>query len=189
MLVACVSKLPLTCLHKFLSVCANCVFEIMTDIKKIANEVVALLRSKGYTFASAESCTGGAIASAITSVAGCSDVMLGAVVAYHNSVKQGVLGVAAETLGIYGAVSECVVREMVQGVSQKLGATCAVATSGVAGPGGGTAEKPVGTVWVAVKVGEKLITRLLQLGDCGREKNIEKTVCEVLLMLKAELAV
>ena len=156
---------------------------------ELAARLVAVLAERSLTIATAESCTGGAIASAVTSVAGCSDVMLGAVVAYHNSVKQGVLGVATETLGIYGAVSECVVREMVQGVSQKLGATCAVATSGVAGPGGGTAEKPVGTVWVAVKVGEKLITRLLQLGDCGREKNIEKTVCEVLLMLKAELAV
>ena len=159
----------------------------MTDIKKIASEVVALLRSKGCTFASAESCTGGAIASAITQVAGCSDVMLGAVVAYHNSVKQGVLGVAAETIEEYGAVSECVVCEMVQGVSRKLGATCAVATSGIAGPGGGTAEKPVGTVWVAIKVREKLITRLLQVGDAGRENNINNTVKEVLLMLKREL--
>lgn len=153
----------------------------------LASDVVALLRSKGCTLATAESCTGGAIASAVTSVAGCSDVMLGAVVAYHNSVKQGVLGVAAETLERCGAVSEDVVREMVQGVAQRLGATCAVATSGIAGPGGGTPEKPVGTVWVAVKVNDMVLTRLLQIGDAGREENIQTTVIEVLRLLKREL--
>lgn len=143
-----------------------------------------LLRSRGYTFATAESCTGGAIASAITQVAGCSDVMLGGVVAYHNKIKHGILGVADEILCRYGAVSEPVVREMVAGVSARFGADCAVATSGIAGPGGGTPEKPVGTVWVAVKVTDKVVTRLLQLQDCGRETNIENAVYEVLKLLR-----
>ena len=158
-----------------------------TDIAQLSTEIVELLRSKGYTFAAAESCTGGAIASAITKVAGCSDVMLGGVVAYHNNIKQNVLGVSAETLNRYGAVSEAVVREMVEGVSARFAAGCAVATSGVAGPGGGTPEKPVGTVWVAVKAGDDVVTHLLQLEDCGRECNIQQTVCEALGLVKAVL--
>lgn len=153
------------------------------EISKLAREVVELLRSKGCLFATAESCTGGAVASAITSVAGCSDVMYGGVVAYHNSVKQGTLGVKERTLEEYGAVSEEVVREMVAGVSQRMGVDCAVATSGIAGPGGGTAEKPVGTVWVAVKVGDDVVARLLQLGDNGRENNINNTVSKTLRLL------
>ena len=160
-----------------------------TEIKRLATEIVESLRSKGYTFASAESCTGGAIASAITRVPGCSDVMLGGVVAYHNSVKQAMLGVSDEALCKYGAVSEAVVREMVCGVSQRFCADCAVATSGIAGPGGGTPDKPVGTVWVAVKVADRVITRLLQLCDNGREMNIASAVCETLRFLKENIQV
>ena len=153
------------------------------EITQLSVAIVELLRSKGYTFATAESCTGGAIASAITLVAGCSDVMLGGVVAYHNRIKHEILGVADENLCRYGAVSEPVVREMVAGVSARFDADCAVATSGIAGPGGGTPEKPVGTVWVAVKVADRVVTRLLQLQDGGRETNIENTVYEVLKMV------
>ena len=159
------------------------------NVKQIATEVIELLRAKGYTFATAESCTGGAVAGAVTRIAGCSDVMLGGVVAYHNNIKHDVLGVDYEMLREHGAVSEEVVREMVIGVSERFGADCAVATSGVAGPGGGTPEKPVGTVWVAVKVRDKVVTRLLQLPDCGREANINATVCEVLKMVVEECKV
>lgn len=159
----------------------------MDKIKTVSSEIVALLREKSYTFATAESCTGGAIASAITQVSGCSDVMLGGVVAYHNNIKHEILAVANETLDKHGAVSEAVVREMVEGVSARFGADCAVATSGIAGPGGGTPEKPVGTVWVAIKVADELFTHLLQIEDCGREANIKATVYEVLLMLKEKL--
>lgn len=155
-----------------------------TEITQLSTSVVELLRSKGYSFATAESCTGGAVASAITGVAGCSDVMLGGVVAYHNDIKHRVLGVSEEALREDGAVSEAVVCEMVAGVAERFGADCAVATSGVAGPGGGTLEKPVGTVWVAVKVGDKVVTRLLSLGDNGREGNILRTVFEVLQMVR-----
>lgn len=157
------------------------------DIKHTATQIVELLRANGCLFATAESCTGGAIASAITRVAGCSDVMLGGVVAYHNNIKHGVLGVSTDTLCKFGAVSEAVVREMVAGVSARFGADCAVATSGVAGPGGGTPDKPVGTVWVAVKVRNRVVSHLLKLPDCGREANINATVCEVLEILRKEL--
>ena len=160
-----------------------------SNIKNLASGIVGLLRAKGYTFAAAESCTGGAIASAITGIAGCSDVMLGGVVAYHNDIKQMILGVSSESLYKYGAVSEAVVLEMVNGVSSRFHADCAVATSGVAGPGGGTPEKPVGTVWVAIKVGNDVSAHLLQLSDCGREGNINATVCRVLEMLLRKLEV
>lgn len=159
-----------------------------SDVSILAVRAVGLLRSKGLSFASAESCTGGAIASAITSVAGCSDVMMGAVVAYDNSVKQNVLGVKASTLEKYGAVSEEVVREMVAGVSERLGVGCAVATSGIAGPGGGTPEKPVGTVWVAVRVKDNIVAHQLHLKDNGRENNINRTVLETLSLLLEQLS-
>lgn len=158
-----------------------------TEISRLANELVELLRARGSLFATAESCTGGAIASAVTSVAGCSDVMYGGVVAYHNSVKQAVLGVSGGSLEAFGAVSEAVVREMVEGAAARFGVDCAVATSGIAGPGGGTAEKPVGTVWVAVKVGNSVSAHLLRLHDEGRENNIKKCVAEVLRLLLRRL--
>lgn len=114
-----------------------------------AELVLAKLRRHGYKIATAESCTGGNIAHLITSVAGCSDVMLGGVVSYCNEVKMKVLGVNADTLERYGAVSEDTVREMAEGVRRVMGADCAVATSGIAGPGGAVPGKPVGTVWIA----------------------------------------
>lgn len=155
----------------------------IVGIRKRAAALVSLLQSRGLTVAVAESCTGGSVAAAITSVPGCSSVMLGGVVAYHNSVKTKALGVSEEILAEHGAVSEPVVMQMVRGVSELTGAACAVATSGIAGPGGGTAEKPVGTVWVALKVIDEIETRLLELGDNGRETNIDNCVNEVLGLL------
>ena len=152
--------------------------DVALEINVLAAELVAMLQAQGKTFAAAESCTGGAISQAVTSVPGCSSVMRGAVVAYHNDVKAGVLGVGEDTLSEYGAVSEEVVIQMVGGVAAMLGADCAVATSGIAGPGGGTPEKPVGTVWVAAKVGTDIRTRLLQLEDAGRAANVKSSVAE-----------
>lgn len=157
-------------------------------IRMRAEKLVLLLQQRGLTVATAESCTGGRVAAAITSVAGCSAVMLGGVVAYHNNVKAKVLGVSEDVLAEYGAVSEPVVRQMVQGVAALTGADCAVATSGVAGPGGGTPGKPVGTVWVALKVGDVVEARLLRLGDNGRETNMDNCVAEVLALLCGMLA-
>lgn len=156
---------------------------IVTEIRERAARLVALLQSRGQTIATAESCTGGSLAAAITSVPGCSSVMLGGVVAYHNSVKAQVLGVGEELLAEHGAVSEPVVRCMALGVSTLTDADCAVATSGIAGPGGGTADKPVGTVWVALKVADVVQTHLLRLGDNGRYANIDNCVNEVLGLL------
>ena len=150
------------------------------DIRALAAKLVALLGERSLTIAAAESCTGGAVSQAITSVAGCSAVMRGAVVAYHNDVKNVVIGVSADTLAAVGAVSEEVVRQMVCGVSRIMSTDCAIATSGVAGPGGGTPEKPVGTVWVAVKVGDIVKTEKLQLRDAGRLQNVCNATGEAL---------
>lgn len=157
-------------------------------IKDIAASIVEWCVQNGITIATAESCTGGSIAAAITGVAGCSAVYKGSVVAYSNEVKAAVLGVGEDTLALHGAVSEPVVEQMAQGVQRVMNVRCAVATSGIAGPGGGTPEKPVGTVWMAVAVGNEVFTRLLQMDDKGREINIEHTVFCALSFLSSCVA-
>ncbi|WP_439107364.1 CinA family nicotinamide mononucleotide deamidase-related protein [Congregibacter sp.] len=116
---------------------------------RIAEAVINLARESGITLSCAESCTGGMIASMLTQIAGASDVFPGGFVTYSNALKQSVLGVQASTLESEGAVSEATVKEMVSGALDASGADLAVAVSGIAGPGGGSAEKPVGTVWLA----------------------------------------
>ena len=106
----------------------------------LAEKVGELLRQRHLTMGTAESCTGGTIASMITSVAGSSDYFVGGVVSYSNEVKSRVLGVSEESLRLHGAVSREVVEQMATGAARVLGCDCAVATSGVAGPGGGTKE-------------------------------------------------
>lgn len=113
----------------------------------LAADVVDRLREAGLEFATAESCTGGWIAKSLTDIPGSSDVMGYGVVSYSNEAKQSLLGVKAETLEVHGAVSEATVIEMATGILELSGANLAVAVSGVAGPGGGSEEKPVGTVW------------------------------------------
>lgn len=120
------------------------------DTKTLENTLVLALRESGKTFACAESCTGGLIAKRITDISGCSDVFLGGCVTYANSVKQNILGVRAETLASFGAVSEQTALEMAEGVRKQTGADIGVSTTGIAGPSGGTPEKPVGTVFVAI---------------------------------------
>lgn len=136
-------------------------------------EVVGkMLRARNLTIATAESCTGGFLAHRITSLAGASAYFKGSVIAYSNEVKTALLGVKEATLQTRGAVSEETVVEMVAGARALLGVDLAVATSGVAGPDGGTPEKPVGTVWIAVGNAGKTITHRLQLGK-DRLKNIQ----------------
>ena len=144
--------------------------------------LIEALRTRGLTMATAESCTGGNIAHAVTSVAGASDVFLGGIVSYANSVKSGLLGVSADDLAQHGAVSEAVVRQMALGACHATGADCAVATSGIAGPGGGTPEKPVGTVWMAWCVQSHVETRCFHFpGD--RARVINRATTEALLAL------
>ena len=117
------------------------------DERSISEIVLHLCRAQGLTLATAESCTGGMVASRLTGVAGASDVFLGSVVAYANDVKEDGLGVSAELIAEHGAVSAEVAAAMAAGARERLGADIAVAVTGVAGPGGGTAEKPVGLVF------------------------------------------
>ena len=120
------------------------------DDNEIEAVVVGLLRARKKTLALAESCTGGLIANRITDVPGASEIFLGGVVSYANAAKENFLGVRAETLAAHGAVSEAVARELAVGAREKFGSDFAIAVTGIAGPSGGTPEKPVGTVFIAL---------------------------------------
>ena len=135
------------------------------------------------TLGTAESCTGGMIAHKITSVSGSSAYFKGSIVAYSNEIKENVLKVDHKTLEKYGAVSEQTVKEMVAGTLNVINCDIALATSGIAGPTGGTINKPVGTIWIGCGTKEKIITLKLQLGN-SRIKNIETSTILALNMLR-----
>mgnify|MGYP000499004865 FL=1 len=148
----------------------------------LAGALGSILTERGETLATAESCTGGNIAHEITRVAGSSVYFKGSVVAYSNEVKIRVLNVSLETLSGFGAVSRETVLQMVSGVQRLLSSDCAIATSGIAGPGGGSVEKPVGTVWIAVRYGERSEAECFCFeGD--REQVIARATQSALLML------
>ena len=133
------------------------------DTGSIEASLVAHLRAKGLTISCAESCTGGLAAKRIVDVAGCSDVFVGGAVTYSNDAKVRLLGVKKETLDRFGAVSEQTAAEMAEGVRQALGTDLGISTTGIAGPGGGSPEKPVGTVFVAVSSKQGVKVRRLSL--------------------------
>jgi nicotinamide-nucleotide amidase len=141
-----------------------------------------LLKEKNKTVSTAESCTGGYIAHLITSVAGSSAYFKGSVVSYDNSIKRDVLHVNEETLMTAGAVSEETVKQMLSGVLGVMRTDYAVAVSGIMGPDGGTAEKPVGTVWIAVGNSEKIQTKKFNF-RFDRERNIQLTAINALHLL------
>jgi nicotinamide-nucleotide amidase len=122
----------------------------------LAEVVLDLLRERGMKIAVAESCTGGMLGARLTAIAGSSEVVLGGVIAYANEVKVSQLGVRAKTLQEFGAVSEEAAREMAAGACERFGAQVGVGITGIAGPGGGTPEKPVGTVCIAVSAAGRL---------------------------------
>lgn len=150
--------------------------------KPLAAIIGDRLRERGLTLSTAESCTGGNIAHEITSIAGSSDYFIGSVVSYTNQVKNRLLNVSPDILNSLGAVSEPTVRQMVEGVCDLLNTDCAVSTSGIAGPGGGTPDKPVGTVWMAAKVGNDTVSKCKQFSGT-RDRVIDRATTEVLLML------
>ena len=150
-----------------------------TKLEAIIGE---LLKQKSLTLGTAESCTGGYVASKLTSVAGSSAYFLGSIVAYHNNVKMKQLGVNPDTLAAHGAVSEPTVREMAEGARRQLGVDVAIATSGIAGPGGGSDEKPVGTMCIAVADAQGTVSKHFVM-DRGRQINIEYTTQVVLNLL------
>lgn len=135
------------------------------DIGNLENAVVEYLREKGLTLACAESCTGGLIAKRVTDIAGCSDVFLGGCVTYANEAKERLLGVSHASLEQFGAVSEQVAKEMARGVRERLGADIGVSATGIAGPGGGSEEKPVGTVYIGLSTATGEQVRKLSLSS------------------------
>lgn len=138
----------------------------------LAAVVLDLCRERSLTVATAESCTGGLIGARLTAVPGSSDVFVGGVVAYANSVKESLLGVPKELIDRVGAVSEEVASAMAAGVRARLGVDVGIAVTGIAGPGGGSAEKPVGTVWIAVQIGSEVRTfGRVYLGDRGEVRS------------------
>lgn len=142
-----------------------------------------MLAASGKTVSAAESCTGGTIAALFTSVAGSSEYFLGSVTSYANSVKTGVLGVPEETIAEHGAVSSECVAAMAEGVRRITGSDFSVATSGIAGPGGGSEDKPVGTVWIGVSSGNGTKTyKMVFKGD--RKRNIERFAANALNILR-----
>jgi nicotinamide-nucleotide amidase len=150
-------------------------------------EVVGkLLYINNLTLATAESCTGGKIASLITSVPGSSGWFRGSVVAYDNSIKTGVLGVSDETLRLHGAVSAETAGEMARGVRRLMNTDYAIAVTGIAGPTGGTTEKPVGTVWIAVESDRGLIAERHIFAD-DRLINISRSSYGALNLLRKQI--
>lgn len=147
-----------------------------------AENLVALLRARGLTCATAESCTGGGVGSAITSVPGSSAVFSGGVISYSNEVKNRVLGVSQETLNTVGAVSSETAIQMARGARELMRADIAVSITGIAGPDGGSEEKPVGLVWfgIASEAGERAEKAIFR-GDRARIR--EQAVIHALGML------
>ena len=156
------------------------------DTADLAEVVLERCRSRGLTIAVAESCTGGMLGARLTAIAGSSDVMLGGIIAYANAVKVGQLGVRQSTLDTHGAVSEETVREMAVGARQRLGSSVGIAITGIAGPGGGSAEKPVGTIWLAVDVeGHVTAKRIQTIGD--RDENRRRAAQGALALARRTL--
>jgi nicotinamide-nucleotide amidase len=158
-----------------------------TDESNLAGKIGELLLKKGLTIACAESCTGGYIAHLITSNAGSSAYYRGGINPYHNDLKINVLGVRKETIEQHGAVSEQTVAEMAERVRELFGADIGISTSGIAGPGGATEDKPVGTTWVALADGDNTQTKLYHF-QFDRGSNIEITSNSLLNLVRQTLS-
>lgn len=158
-----------------------------TDDTNLPAKIGELLINKKLTIACAESCTGGYIAHLITSNSGSSEYYRGGINPYHNDLKINILGVKKETIEQYGAVSEQTVIEMAERVRELFGADIGISTSGIAGPGGGSDEKPVGTTWVALADGENTQTKLYHF-QFDRESNIEITSNSLLNLVRQTLS-
>ena len=154
------------------------------EIYKIAQSIELILSWKGWSVATAESCTGGGIAAALTAVPGSSACVKGGIVAYTEEIKIRLLGVKPDTLRIFGVVSQQTVEEMVQGAMKSMNSDFAVATSGVAGPSGGTDENPVGTIWIAAASRSKIYTYCIRNFNKGRDENTQNAVLVALKMLQ-----
>lgn len=157
------------------------------DTTALAEALIDVLRQKGLTLAFAESCTGGLAAATVVTVPGASDVFFGGIVSYDNSVKEKMLRVPQSVLDSAGAVSAPCALQMARGVREAMCADIAVSVTGIAGPGGGTPKKPVGTVYIAVSSERGARARMLSLGKFGGRDEIRKrSVFEMLALALGE---
>ncbi|MBB6499404.1 competence/damage-inducible protein A [Pedobacter cryoconitis] len=157
-------------------------YVVVEDDIALEKAILDIMEKKGLTLSTAESCTGGYIAHLITQHPGCSTVYAGGAVAYSYELKESVLGVKAETLAKYGAVSEQTVIEMAAGAKTHFKTDYSVAVSGIAGPDGGTEDKPVGTVWIAVANKDGVVSKQFSFGN-KRVQNIERSAIAALTMI------
>lgn len=161
---------------------------LLKDIFALAKEINDLAAQKGLTVSTAESCTGGLIGGALTAIPGSSQSYLGGAAPYSNALKISILGVKPQTIKTYGAVSKQTAIEMAQGAQNKFESDLAVSVTGIAGPGGGSPEKPVGTVWIGLASKNGVSATLFEFGDMGRNRVRDNAVLEALKLLKAALA-
>lgn len=154
----------------------------MDNIDVIAAHVIAALTERGLTLSTAESCTGGMIGAALTSIPGASSAYFGGVVSYDNTVKSGILGVKTETLDSFGAVSRECAEEMAEGAKKACGTSLAISVTGIAGPTGGTKDKPVGTVCFALASDFGTVSERVNFGsDSTRDEIRHESVRHALL--------
>ena len=156
---------------------------IDAEMRALAERVLDACRARGWTLATAESCTGGLVAGALTEIAGSSDVIDRAFVTYSNAAKMQMLGVPKDTLDKFGAVSRQTAEAMAKGALERAGADLVVSITGIAGPGGGSAEKPVGLVHFATASRTRVIQREKRYGAIGRSEVRRVSVLEALDML------
>jgi len=160
---------------------------LLKDIFEEAASIVKAASEKTVTLGTAESCTGGLIGGALTAISGSSKCYAGGVVSYSNNLKMNLLGVPKEMLKTHGAVSEPVAKTMASGAREKLGVDIAISVTGIAGPGGGSEAKPVGTVWIGVATANGVSAREFQYGDIGRNRVRDQTVLDALKTLSCAL--
>jgi PncC family amidohydrolase len=157
-----------------------------SDTSKLLGDIGDLLKAKGWTISTAESCTGGLISNLLTSIPGSSDYFVGGIIAYSNEIKRCLLSVSPGTLEVFGAVSSETVKEMAAGVKRLFKSDIGISTSGIAGPTGGTKEKPVGTVAIGVDIPRKIITNIEHLKG-ERNEIREQAGIQVLKKLRSLL--
>ncbi|WP_316796220.1 competence/damage-inducible protein A [Pedobacter agri] len=157
-------------------------FVVIDEDIPLEQAILNLMKGKGLTLSTAESCTGGYIAHLITQHPGCSSVYYGGAVAYAYELKESILGVKETTLKKYGAVSEETVTEMAEGAIKQFKTDYSIAVSGIAGPDGGTEDKPVGTVWIAISSKNKTVAKVFNFSN-KRIQNIERSAASALMML------
>lgn len=173
-------------------------FEMKEQVEKLKNSIESyfiiesedsleqvlgtVLKNKNLSISLAESCSGGYIAHLLTTIRGASEYFKGSIVSYSNSAKMNLLNVNQSSLDEYGAVSKQVVEEMAKGAIVAFNTDCAIAVSGIAGPGGGTNEKPVGTVWICTIINDAIVTKHYQFGN-SRENNIQRSASMALVQM------